>query len=86
MTEQILDLADNDDSDLAGLVLRVNSPGGSAFASEQIWEALEQFKERTGLPLYVSMGDVAASGGYYISCGADVIYAQPATLTGSIVG
>lgn len=54
MTEQILDLADNDDSDLAGLVLRVNSPGGSAFASEQIWEALEQFKERTGLPLYVS--------------------------------
>ncbi len=84
MTEQILDLADNDDSDLAGLVLRVNSPGGSAFASEQIWEALEQFKERTGLPLYVSMGDVAASGGYYISCGADVIYAQPATLTGSI--
>ena len=84
MTEQILDLADNDDSDMAGLVLRVNSPGGSAFASEQIWEALEQFKERTGLPLYVSMGDVAASGGYYISCGADVIYAQPATLTGSI--
>ena len=54
MTEQILDLADNDDSDMAGLVLRVNSPGGSAFASEQIWEALEQFKERTGLPLYVS--------------------------------
>ncbi len=76
----ITDDADN----LAGLILRVNSPGGSAFASEQIWEALQHFKQTTGLPLYVSMGDVAASGGYYISCGADVIYAQPTTITGSI--
>lgn len=64
-------------------MLRVNSGGGSAFASEQIWEALEQFKA-TGKPFYVSMGDVAASGGYYISCGADKIYCQPVTLTGSI--
>ncbi|MCX4331232.1 MAG: signal peptide peptidase SppA [Muribaculaceae bacterium] len=83
MVEEIMKLTDNAD-DLAGLILRVNSPGGSAFASEQIWEALEQFKKKTGLPLYVSMGDVAASGGYYISCGADVIYAQPTTITGSI--
>lgn len=83
MVEEIMDLAENSD-DLVGLILRVNSPGGSAFASEQIWEALEQFKEMTGLPFYVSMGDVAASGGYYISCGADRIYAQPATITGSI--
>lgn len=83
MVQEINDLADNAD-DLAGLILRVNSPGGSAFASEQIWEALQQFKKKTDLPLYVSMGDVAASGGYYISCGADVIYAQPTTITGSI--
>lgn len=83
MVDQIFELADDSD-DLAGLILRVNSPGGSAFASEQIWEALQQFKEKTGLPFYVSMGDVAASGGYYISCSADKIYAQPTTITGSI--
>lgn len=82
MVPEIMDLID--DEDLDGLILRVNSPGGSAFASEQIWEALEQFKTVTGKPFYVSMGDVAASGGYYISCGADKIYAEPLTLTGSI--
>ncbi len=69
--------------DVKGMVLRVNSPGGSAFASEQIWKALQDFKA-SGKPLYVSMSDYAASGGYYISCGADKIYADPATLTGSI--
>lgn len=77
----ILDLADDDDID--ALVLRVNSGGGSAFASEQIWHALEVFKDK-GKTLYVSMGDVAASGGYYISCGAKKIFAEPMTLTGSI--
>ncbi len=82
LVPQILDLADDDDLD--GLVMYVNSGGGSAFASEQIWEALSQWKEITGKPLYVSMSDYAASGGYYISCGADRIYAQPTTLTGSI--
>jgi len=71
------------DDKVIGLVLRVNSGGGSAFASEQIWQALEEFK-KTGKPYYVSMGDYAASGGYYISCGADRIYADPTTLTGSI--
>ena len=81
MVPQILDLADDDD--VAALVLRVNSGGGSAFASEQIWEALEYFKSKDK-PLYVSMGDYAASGGYYISCGADRIYADATTLTGSI--
>lgn len=81
MAPMILDLAKDDN--VKGLVLRVNSGGGSAFASEQIWEALEQFK-KTGKPFYVSMGDYAASGGYYISCGADKIYADPGTLTGSI--
>lgn len=77
----ILEIADDDDID--ALVLRVNSGGGSAFASEQIWHALEVLKSK-GKPFYVSMGDYAASGGYYISCGADKIYAQPLTLTGSI--
>ncbi len=81
MAPLILDLAEDDDID--ALVLRVNSGGGSAYASEQIWEALEQFKA-SGKPFYVSMGDVAASGGYYISCGADKIFCQPVTITGSI--
>lgn len=82
LVPEILDLADDEDVD--ALVMRVNSGGGSAFASEQIWEALEQFKKRTGKPFYVSMSDYAASGGYYISCGADKIYAESGTLTGSI--
>lgn len=77
----ILKLAEDDD--IEALVLRVNSGGGSAFASEQIWHALEVFKGK-GKTYYVSMGDYAASGGYYISCGAKKIYAQPMTLTGSI--
>lgn len=81
MVPEILKLAR--DKKVKGLVLRVNSGGGSAFASEQIWDALEQFKA-TGKPFYVSMGDYAASGGYYISCGADSIFADKATLTGSI--
>lgn len=82
LVPEILKLAENDDID--GLILRVNSGGGSAFASEQIWEALGEFKEMTGKPFYVSMSDYAASGGYYISCGADKIYAEPVTITGSI--
>lgn len=77
----ILELAE--DENVKALVLRVNSPGGSAFGSEQIWEALETFK-KTGKPFVVSMGDYAASGGYYISCGADRIYANPLCITGSI--
>lgn len=81
MVPDILELAEDDD--IKALVLRVNSPGGSAFASEQIWHALEVFKSK-GKTLYVSMGDYAASGGYYISCGADRIFAEPMTLTGSI--
>lgn len=68
---------------LKALVLRVNSPGGSADASEQIWHAIQNVKS-DNIPVVVSMGDYAASGGYYISCGADYIYAEPTTLTGSI--
>lgn len=82
LVPEILALAENEKID--ALLMRVNSPGGSAFASEQIWEALRTFKQKTGKPFYVSMGDYAASGGYYISCGADCIYAEPLTLTGSI--
>lgn len=71
------------DKEVKALVLRVNSPGGSADASEQIWHAVQKVKA-AGIPVVVSMGDYAASGGYYISCGADYIYAEPTTLTGSI--
>ena len=71
------------DDDVKAVVLRVNSPGGSADASEQIWHGVQLLKEK-GLPVVVSMGDYAASGGYYISCNTDYIYAEPTTLTGSI--
>ena len=71
------------DDDVKALVLRVNSPGGSADASEQIWHAIQKIKADS-IPVVVSMGDYAASGGYYISCGADYIYAEPTTITGSI--
>ena len=74
-------LAEDDRVD--AMVLRVNSPGGSALSSENIWKALVNFKE-TGKPLVISMGDYAASGGYYIACLGDKIYAEPNTLTGSI--
>lgn len=65
------------------VVLRVNSGGGSASASENIWAAIEDLKA-AGKPIVVSMGDVAASGGYYIAAGADSIFALPSTITGSI--
>ena len=71
------------DKNVKALVLRVNSPGGSADASEQIWHAIQNVKADS-IPVVVSMGDYAASGGYYISCGADYIFAEPTTLTGSI--
>ena len=66
-----------------GAVLRVNSPGGSALASDVLWEATAEFKA-SGKPFAVSMGGVAASGGYYISAGADLIFAELGTVTGSI--
>jgi protease-4 len=68
---------------IKAVVLRINSPGGSADASEQIWHAIENVKADS-IPVVVSMGDYAASGGYYIACGADYIYAEPTTITGSI--
>ena len=69
-------------SSVKAIVLRVNSPGGSALASELIWRELELTKEK--LPLVVSMGNVAASGGYYLACNADKIFAESTTITGSI--
>ena len=82
--EKVIDdlrsLRENDD--VKAVVLRVNSGGGSAYASEQIWREVELLKDKK--PVVVSMGGMAASGGYYISCGANKIFAEPTTLTGSI--
>lgn len=71
-----------EDENVKAVVFRVNSGGGSAYGSEQIWKAIVQLKKEK--PVIVSMGDYAASGGYYISCEADYIVAEPTTLTGSI--
>lgn len=70
------------DKSIKAIVLRVNSGGGSAMASENIWREVHLAKAEK--PVIVSFGDVAASGGYYIACGADSIFAQPNTITGSI--
>ena len=72
-----------EDDNVKALVLRVNSPGGSVFGSDLIGEALDYFKSK-GKPFVVSMGDYAASGGYWISAHADMIFADPLTITGSI--
>ena len=72
------------DGGVKAVVLRVNSPGGSAAASQEIASEVRRFKEETGKPVVISMRDVAASGGYYISAYADKIVANPSTLTGSI--
>lgn len=80
MTMDLQKLANN--KDVKAVVIRVNSPGGSAYASEQIWHEIELLKAKK--PVVVSMGGMAASGGYYISCGANKIFAEPTTLTGSI--
>lgn len=72
-----------EDDSVKALVLRVNSPGGSGSASDSIWNDLRRIQD-SGRPVVISMGDYAASGGYYISMGADYIYAMPGTLTGSI--
>ncbi|QFG25233.1 signal peptide peptidase SppA [Actinomadura sp. WMMB 499] len=71
------------DEHVKAIVFRVNSPGGSAVASDSIWREVA-LARKAGKPVIVSMGDVAASGGYYVSMGADVILAQPGTITGSI--
>ncbi len=81
IAEELRKIRENDD--VKAVVLRVNSPGGSGLASEVMWREIQKVKQ-AGKPVVVSMGNLAASGGYYISCSADYIYAQPTTLTGSI--
>lgn len=82
VAEQIEEISKN--KDVKALILRINSPGGSYNASNEIWYALERLKTEKNIPVIVSMGDYAASGGYFIALGGDVVLAEPATLTGSI--
>jgi len=82
--DRIVDLLDEAlDEDLAGLVVRVNSPGGSTLASDRIRTAVQRYRDR-GLPVAISFGNVAASGGYWVATAGDRIFAQPETITGSI--
>ncbi len=70
--------------DVIAILLRIDSPGGDAIASESIWNTVYDAKENSNKPIVVSMGDICASGGYYIASAADKIFALPATITGSI--
>jgi protease-4 len=81
LSRAILDAAE--DPEIAAIVLRIDSPGGSALASELIWRAIDRARDM-GKPVIASFSDVAASGGYYVASAADVIVADPGTLTGSI--
>ena len=71
-----------DDDTVRGVVVRVNSPGGAVAPSQEIFYAVRRLKQKK--PVVISMGTTAASGGYYVACGADVIFANPGTITGSI--
>ncbi|MFC1981819.1 signal peptide peptidase SppA [Chloroflexota bacterium] len=84
--KQVRDYLRNAEGDggIKAVVLRIDSPGGSAAASQEIASEVRHFKEVTGKPVVISMGDITASGGYYISAHADSIVANPSTLTGSI--
>ena len=78
-----LDVAAND-SDVKAVILRLNTPGGGVTASDAMYREVMRFRQRTGKPVVALMTDVAASGGYYIACGADEIVAYPTSITGSI--
>ena len=80
LVKEIKELSDN--PSIKGIIVRIDSPGGSAAASDEIWSALRSVPD--DIPVVISMGDVAASGGYYIASAGDCIFANPATLTGSI--
>ena len=73
-----------DDDRVKAVVLRIDSPGGGVTASDEVWSEIVRFKKKRGVPVIASLGDVAASGGYYIACAADRIVAHPTTMTGSI--
>ncbi len=73
-----------DDDRVKAVVLRIDSPGGGVTASDEVWTELMRFKKKRAIPVIASLGDVAASGGYYIACAADRIVAHPTTMTGSI--
>lgn len=85
-SDDFIDLLDEvmEDGPPSAIVLRIDSPGGSALASDRIWRELTKIREDEGVPVVVSMGEVAASGGYYIGMAGDWIVAQPTTITGSI--
>lgn len=80
--DSLLNEAKKDSS--SALIISINSPGGSVEPTQEIYNSIERFKEKSGKKVYVWMKEVAASGGYYLSCGADKIVAMPTTLTGSI--
>lgn len=69
---------------LKGIILRINSPGGSVTASDDVYQIIKLYRQKLNVPIWAVYGEVAASGGYYISLGADKIFAHPTTLTGSI--
>ena len=73
-----------DDSRVRALLLRINSPGGGVTASDEIYNEILRFKREEDIPVVAALGDVAASGGYYVACDADTIVAHPTTVTGSI--
>lgn len=83
MLQEKLDLARRDEL-VEAIVLRINSPGGGVTASDLMYQALRDFRQRSGKPIIASFQDVAASGGYYIACAADRILANPTSVTGSI--
>jgi protease-4 len=85
MSDHIVEVVQQaiDDKGIKALVLRINSPGGSSAASQEIFQAIKRFRD-DGRPVIVSMADMAASGGYYVACAASELYANPSSLTGSI--
>ncbi len=80
---EIIEKAEDDD-DIKGLILRINSPGGTVTASDLIYHELKEFKERSNIKVYAVVMDLAASGGYYVAMAADKIIAHPTSITGSI--
>lgn len=81
--DRFMDMAEADQS-VKAVVLEIDSPGGTVTASDEIYHRIQNFKSKRSIPVVVSMGSLATSGGYYAACGADFVYAQPTTFTGNI--